>query len=247
MSDEALLKEAESIRAVEQRLSQALSGSLEDVTSISPFLKELDISLISNDNDWRSIFLALNDTATAFEEFKKLALVKYMQYLVSRQEVVKSLYRNRQAVKEAMIPDILAEQSAAEGPLKETLIFDFTAFRRPTKEQSQFNRLPKGETIEIPIHENLSIRILLAKHKCHIVYRDTLVFVDDKGVDSELRVGRNVIGRDISGDIVMDANFRDISRQHLIVENDSDTVVKITDISSHGTSIEPGYLNLTTD
>ena len=40
MSDEALHREAEAIRQVEQKFNAALDGSLHDVTSISPSLKE---------------------------------------------------------------------------------------------------------------------------------------------------------------------------------------------------------------
>ena len=99
LDDDALLREAEAIRAVEQRFADALSGSLENVTSISPFLKEMDLSLISQDHDWRAIITALNQLPGQHEECKKVALVKYMQYLNARQEVVKTLYSSRMLAK----------------------------------------------------------------------------------------------------------------------------------------------------
>jgi hypothetical protein len=99
LSDDELLREAEAIRAVEQRFAEALSGTLEDITSVGPFLRTMEPSIISQDNNWRSIIRALNGVDRMPETYKKIALVKYMQYLTSRQEVVKSLYANRQSGK----------------------------------------------------------------------------------------------------------------------------------------------------
>ena len=44
MNDLSLRREAEAIRHVEQTFNDALDGSLQEVTSISPFLKEIDLS-----------------------------------------------------------------------------------------------------------------------------------------------------------------------------------------------------------
>ena len=42
-----------------------------------------------------------------------------------------------------------------------------------------------------------------------------------------------------------DASLRDVSRKHLIVETDGSNRLRLTDISSHGTSLPPKFLDHT--
>jgi len=246
LSDDELLREAEAIRAVEQRFAEALSGTLEDITSIGPFLKNIEPSIISQDNSWRSIISALNNVAGISETYKKIALVKYMQYLAARQQVVKSLYANRQPRK---APDSKpANGSGVYRPtarFRETMLLDLNEISDVERHVASFSRLPKGETVELDLQEDRAIDLLLGKHQCRILLHDRLLFVDQSGHDSELHVGRNVVGRDATSDVIIDPNLRDVSRKHLIVESDGARQLKLTDISSHGTSLPPEFLDHT--
>ena len=246
LDDNELLREAEAIRAVEQRFAQALSGTLEDITSVGPFLKAIEPTIISQDNSWRSIITALNGVDRVPETYKKIALVKYMQYLTSRQEVVKSLYANRQPRGDGEKRPV--NGSAVYRPterFRDTMLINLNDISDMDRHEISFSRLPKGETVEIALERDHAVDLLLAKHQCRILLRDRLLFIDQQGHDSALRVGRNVVGRDAASDVVMDADLRDVSRKHLIVECDSVGQVKLTDISSHGTSLPPRYLDHT--
>jgi len=246
LNDDELLREAEAIRAVEQRFAEALSGTLEDITSVGPFLRNIEPSIISQDNSWRSIISALNNVDRIPETYRKIALVKYMQYLASRQEVVKSLYANRQ-------PRNAAESRPANGigvyrptaRFRETMLLNLNEIADLERQETSFSRLPKGETVELDLEEDRAIDLLLGKHQCRILLHDRLLFVDQSGHDSELRVGRNVVGRDATSDVIIDASLRGVSRKHLIVESDGARQLKLTDISSHGTSLPPRYLDHT--
>jgi hypothetical protein len=246
LADDELLREAEAIRAVEERFSEALSGALEDITTVGPKLKSMEPSIISQDNGWRSIIAALNSADRIPESYKKVALVKYTQYLASRQEVVKSLYANRhQLDADGVRP---ANGTAVYRPtarFRETMLFDLNELQDAEHHETSFSRLPKGETVEVDLEQDGAVELLLAKHQCRILLRDKLLFVDESGHDSVLRAGRNVVGRDASSDIVIDASLRDVSRKHLIVESDGVHQIKLTDISSHGTSLPPRYLDHT--
>jgi hypothetical protein len=229
LSDDELLREAEAIRAVEQRFAEALSGTLEDITSVGPFLRTMEPGV---------------DRMP--ETYKKIALVKYMQYLTSRQEVVKSLYANRQSGKAGEArPE---NESAVYRPtarFRETMLINLNASPELERHETSFSRLPKGETVEVDLEGEHPIDLLLAKHQCRILLRDRLMFVDQGGNNSELREGRNVVGRDVTSDVIMDASLRDVSRKHLIVESNGVGQIKLTDISSHGTSLPPKYLDHT--
>lgn len=246
LSDDELLREAEAIRAVEQRFAEALSGTLEDITSVGPFLRTMEPSIISQDNNWRSIISALNRVDRMPETYKKIALVKYMQYLTSRQEVVKSLYTNRQSGKTGEVrPENGSAVYRPTARFRETMLINLNVSPELERHETSFSRLPKGETVEVDLEGDHPIDLLLAKHQCRILLRDRLLFVDQGGNNSELRVGRNVVGRDATSDVIMDASLRDVSRKHLIVESNGVGQIKLTDISSHGTSLPPRYLDHT--
>ena len=244
LGDDELLREAEAIRAVEQRFAQALSGTLEDITSVGPFLRNIEPSIISQDNSWRSIIGSLNGAEQIPETCKKIALVKYMQYLASRQEVVKSLYANRHPRDDAAAQNRPAVYRPT-ARFRETMLLNLNSARDLDRFETSFSRLPKGETVELDLEEDPVIDLLLGKHQCRILLQDRLLFVDQSGHDSELHVGRNVVGRDASSDVIIDSNLRDVSRKHLIVESDGACQLRLTDISSHGTSLPPKYLDHT--
>lgn len=238
MSDLSLRREAEAIRHVEQTLNDALDGSLQDVTKISPFLKEIDLNLISQDHDWRAIIGSLNSTSEPQEDFKKVALVKYIQYLAARRQAVTAIYSFRRA-----------KQQADSGPdnasnMRETAIFDVSG--KAVANEESLARIPKGETVEIDLGVEEIVSISLAKHRCRITKRDdAVVFIDDGEKITLLRRGKNIVGRDASCDVLIDSTYREISRKHLILEIGDDTFARFTDISSHGTSLNPRFLENT--
>ena len=247
LGDDELLREAEAIRVVLQRFEDALCGALEDITTIGQVLEAMEPSIISHDNGWRSIIAALNEIDDARETYKRIALDKYIQYLYSRQEVVKTLYGNRH--KRDAEPARAGNESGVYRPparLRDTMLLGFDAIGDHEHQEMSFSRLPKGETVEVELEEHHAIELLLAKHPCRILLEDKLLFIDESGQNSELHAGRNVVGRDASSDIVMNSKLRDVSRKHLIVESDGAGQIKLTDISSHGTSLPPEFLDHTT-
>lgn len=246
ISDEALLREVGGIRQLEQRFVDVLERSLGETGAIGVLLKELDLTVISQDYAWRGIILALVGFDSTYDDYKRIALVKYMQYLASRQEIVKATFSNRQRGRKQSTPGARPPGSAPFDPRRpETLIFDLTPFVASDAKAGKYLRLPKGETVEIPLTDNNAISLLLAKHQFSIVSGEKFCFVDDKDHYSVLRRGKNIVGRDASSDVVIDSNYRAVSRRHLIVETEGDSLVRLTDISSLGTFVPPDYLDQT--
>lgn len=240
-SDERLLQEGEAIKQAERRFADALSGVLADVDDVNVLLTETKLSVISQDNDWREIISALKTLPAGYEQYKKIAIIKYMQYMVSRQDIVKGLYHHRQALKPGA--EKAASMKKAGGkPLGDTGIFEYMAFAEPATESDALKRLPKGETLEVELSPDTTFGLRLARCACTIVNRGDLIFVDNNGLETPVRNGKNIVGRDATADIVMDANLRDISRKHLVIDKIRSNVFRLTDISTHGTSVEPRYL-----
>jgi len=234
-----LQSEAHTIKEIEKRFVAILTHSIEDPSSISRSLKELDTSIFSQDHGWRSIIVALNDGGNELNPFRRVALVKYMQYLSSRQDIIKYLYSEK---KKLAGEKQNGKSETIEGDqFKDTLIFGSTvSMFEPSADSTtggEFGRMPKGESVITTLKPNEHIIIMLSKHKCEIEANGQIFFIDQVGRKHVLDMGRNAIGRDASGAVVIDPGLRDVSRTHLIVENLGNNSLQLTDLSSHGTYI----------
>ena len=121
LSMEALKKQATDIRQVEARLLQILDHSFAEPMAVDYELRDVDIRIFSEDHGWRDLIEALNDQGTEFADFKRVALVKYLQYLANRQDLIKRVYwtKHRETQGE---PDV--SNLPASGDVRETAIFD---------------------------------------------------------------------------------------------------------------------------
>ena len=237
-----LQAEAHTIKDIEKRFVAILSRSIEDSSSISRLLKELDTSIFSQDHGWRNIIGALNDSGEEFNPFRRVALVKYMQYLSSRQDIIKYLYSEKKKPT-AEKQDNIGEQPEDE-QFKDTLIFENTLFDPNSNgsNKGEFERMPKGESVITTLKPSERIIVMLSKHKCEIEANGQVFFIDQSGRKHVLDKGRSVIGRDASGTVVIDAGLRDVSRTHLVIENLGDNSLQLTDLSAHGTYIPSALL-----
>ncbi len=234
-----LKKEARTIKEIEKQFVGILSKSIENPDSINRALRELDAQVFSQDHNWRLIIGALHDGNDELNEFRRVALVKYMQYLSSRQEIIKYLYSE----KKKALND--ANDSDAGGEYKDTIILENTVFEPISGENNsgEMEKMPKGENVTIRMKPGKKIEILLSKNRCKLVAGEkNCKFIDDAGRSYDLKIGKNVIGRDSKSDIMMDPNLRDISRMHLVIEADDTNTLYLTDLSAHGTYLPAKYL-----
>lgn len=231
---EALRREASDIREVERRFVQVLSQSLASPGTLGHLLREIDTKLFSHDHDWREIMRAVIEQSAAFEEYKKIALAKYMQYLGSRQEVLRSIYVNKHAIGEP-------EPEPGSDRLRETIIFDLGALPR-AHEAPGFQRLPRGESVAVTVPPGRELQLVLSRHPFTLVSGARPRLVDGDGRAQPLQEGRNLIGRQPDGDVVVEGGLRDVSRQHLIIVAGEEGEFTLTDVSSHGTFVQTDAL-----
>jgi hypothetical protein len=237
-----LKNEARSIKDVERRFVSILSKSIEEPSSIGRALREIDAQIFSQDHNWRLIVSALRHGDDDLNEFRRIALVKYMQYLSSRQEIIKHLYlEKKRYVRTTVSPNSTYPHNVYKDAKKE-INKDLKSIP-DVYHYAEMEKMVKGEYVTIHMKTGKDILILLSNNQCKIVSDNSgIKFIDDSGRSCDLKVGKNMIGRDSRSDIRMNAKLRDISRTHLIIEiNDSDTLY-LTDLSSHGTSLPAKYL-----
>lgn len=253
LSPDELKREAKSIKSVERRFVDILSRSIEQPGEIGRLVRAVDIQVFSNDYDWRSIFKALNQQDAEFDELRRVAVVKYMQYLRSRQDVIKQTYKiklkesGKSAHGDGMSPLLSLESAAAleetKDAFKETSIFDSVALDAPVAlSDATLTRLPKGEAVMVRARANSDFELSLSKHPFVFRNRATRELVDQYGHVHPLVAGKNIIGRDSVCNIVVDTSLRDVSRMHLIIEPLDGGTLRFTDLSSHGTFLPTGLV-----
>lgn len=230
-----LRREATGIRDVERRFVDLLADALKDPGAVGSLLREVDSNLIAEDNQWRAIIAALVNESHGFDEYKHLALVKYMQYLAARRDVVKGIYAQRFGGQEPLA----GQEPAANGGAKSTLILDEDADPDAGSSQVHFERLPRGETVAIKTPGGGEVSVLLSRHKFQLFATDNARLTDDNGVNHPLKPGVNVIGRHPGNDVVVGGWYRDVSRKHLMVDIADGGKLALTDLSTHGTFV-PG-------
>jgi len=237
-----LKKEARTIKDIEKRFVAILSKSIEEPGSIDRALREMDPQIFSQDHNWRLIIGALHSGDEELNEFRRVALVKYMQYLSSRQEIIKYLYSEK---KRNVKSTTSSNGTEAGSEFKDTLILENTVFEPISGEyqNGEMEKMPKGENVTIRTKVGKKIVILLSKNQCKIVTDESgSKFIDDAGRSYDLKIGKNVIGRDSKSDIMMEPKLRDISRMHLVIETDETNTLYLTDLSAHGTYLPAKYL-----
>src|SRR5690606_21072777 len=136
------------IRDVKRRFVSVLLRSITKNDSISHSLRMLDATLFSNDHQWRAFIAALNADTTIHDAYKRVALVKYLQYLNSRHEVVRAIYRERRKAANEPLP----EQFGETGHFVRFAHVDEKGRLSPTA-AGEITRLPKGERVPLTVRD----------------------------------------------------------------------------------------------
>jgi len=249
-----LRKEAKAIKNIEQQFVEVLSRSIEEPGSITKYLQNLDVHVFSQDHHWRDIMRSLDEKDQGYDELRRIALVKYMQYLRSRQDVIKQTYkvkkRERQLL-EGQLGDTGSGDNTAQSDsedsgisgLKDTIIFDSVIIEQQEDKTSEFSRLPKGEAVNFNLGPGQRVHLRFSKHAFQLSNDSgTYTVIDDQNREHPLQEGKNIIGRDSVCNVVVDNVYRDVSRIHLIIEPLENNQVRFTDLSSHGTFLPRRYL-----
>lgn len=253
LSLQELRKEAKAIKNVEQQFVDVLSKSLENPGSIAEYLRKLDVHVFSQDHHWRDIMRSLNDKEKSYNDLRRIALVKYMQYLRSRQDVIKQTYKVKKREQQLMggrngdghsnTSESEVEEAAAPN-LKDTVIFDTVIIERQSDTTSEFSRLPKGEVVIVTLGAGQRVNIRFSKHPFQLSSENSdLAIIDDQNRQYPLQAGKNIIGRDSVCNVVVDNVYRDVSRIHLIIEPLDNDQIRFTDLSSHGTFLPHRYVS----
>lgn len=236
---EDLERMAAKIRTVEQRFAEAIAASVERPEIIGALLRSLNLKLFSKDHGWREIIAALNRCGSEFDVYKKIALVKYTQYLRGRQKVLRDLYferRDAESTESAHLEsDSDTDVDSLRGP-HDTDLFE-SSVKAEKRTDDGFDALPRGETVCLRFNGIKEMAIRLSTHRFQLVAGKHFYLKDEHGSTFPIRRGKNLVGRHPDCDIVIQPFYSGVSRKHIIIEQVSESVALVTDLSSHGTYV----------
>ena len=230
--EEKLKRESKSVTHTLKRFAEAVVDSMEEPQSADTFLRELDLRSISRDHDWRAIFSTIRAQEAGYEGYKRAVLIKYLQYLSFRKRLIEYCCASRRGLEDTEEYSDLSMMALRLGADKESSYDEFGRAMDPN-----FVRLPLGESVDIEVSHARQISFMMAAHVFRLHGGSSPMVVDQNGVTYVLKQGRNMVGRHPEGDLVVDPNFSDISRAHLIIEFEGPHRVRLIDFSSRGTFV----------
>ena len=172
---------------------------------------------------------ALIDARDELDAYKRLAVIKYLQYLGARQDVLRLVFAMKNAGANA--PD---EQHQPLHCVNETLVFDTNDQGLPGTADNMI-RLPRGEAVRLYALPGHALDIRLATHAFKLVNDNGWILCESDGTRHRCPRRQTSIGRSRGNDINLDNRYTKLSRRHMIVEPLDDHVILVTDFSSHGT------------
>ncbi len=229
-----LWDEAQRIKAIEKDLVDILEDALCDGSPCGPALRGLGLQRFSADHGWRDLIEQLVLADDRYDAYKRLALIKYMQYLGARQEIIRLIFATKNRNKTSP-PKSSRQGTATNAEMLETLVFDISTSGNDIALRGNLQRLPRGEAVKLYALPGHAIDIRLAKHPFRLLNDNGWVLCEPDGRRHALADAQSLVGRGRDNDIRLDAQFNYLSRRHMIVEPQDDHVILITDLSSHGT------------
>jgi hypothetical protein len=260
LSAEDLEHEVVGIREVEKRIVNVIERSLESPQTAGANIRELGAQLFSKDHGWRGLMSALSGLGPEHDEYKKIALVKYMQYLGARQELANIVFAAKAERAEPAAEGIAEQAQASPTPARQpppesipadaidanhTVMFDVSRLNEATRLLNPFERLPRGETVVVTIPEGGAVEFMMSKYRFRLTAADGIKIVDESGHEYRLVRGRNAVGRHVNNEVNIDNAYRSVSRKHLIAEPYDARSVALTDLSAHGTFVPPQFVTHT--
>jgi len=237
MSDRALALRAAALDELGARVSAALAQRDADAADLLARLHTEDTPL---DRHWADALAGARAWGAGRGEYQRTVLEALVEHVAGERDCARTLLANR-----ARPPGGAGQAIASEsesGP-RQRLVLDAAALAGDPSAGLEFNRMPKGDPLEIAMSAGQAVQIMLAQHRFLVIAGTPWLLVDEFGEDCKLRPGRNVVGRSTECDALVHDSYRAISRRHAVLETEGTRLLRITDISSLGTFVPRAYLD----
>jgi hypothetical protein len=242
LDDETLASAGVTTRYAAEHLKRLLQDLRGRSTRVDTVLAAMDSNFFTLDHQWRGIFKALIDAGSSATQYQLIAIANYRRFLLHCLDTLDQISTDR-------LQSALCGESDSNGEERTQLAATSrTGYDSSRKSEEMIIRdlvrLPRGTTLSLRQGREGPFEIWLGKRRFRVESWSGVSLVDEQGHDAGLRDGRNVVGRALYNDVVVDAHFRDVSRRHLILDLDDGAPCAITDLSTAGTYISRALVNV---
>jgi hypothetical protein len=242
LNDEALGAAAVTTRYAAEHLRRMLEDLRGRSARVDTCLRGIAPTFFSEDHGWRAIFQRLTASGADYAEYQLLAIADYRRYLLNCLDALAQMSTDR-------LQSALCAESNAHGEERTELAaaprggYDSSA-RREEVLVRDLVRLPRGTTLALRQGRDGPFELWMGRRRFRIETWSGAAIVDELGQGMNLRDGRNVLGRALYNDVIVDARFTDVSRRHAILDLHEGRPSAITDLSSAGTFVARTLVNV---
>ncbi len=232
LDERALQRESRKMLHAYQNVMDIMANAKQSGETLNNLWRRLDISKVPDDHDWPSILFALGNTVNIVENYLHEALANYMRFLDARRQAVESFrdHTDRSGG---------GESSMTSMPMKSAV--SGASSSSPDAALDMYSRLPHCHSIEVDMDEKTDITVFLGSNRYRLTKHGEILTLKESGAVQTymLKHGRNTVGRSSQCDIQLNSRQSDISRQHMVVEINTERRVSLMDVSSRGTYVRP--------
>lgn len=262
-TDIHLQEEIKQLSIVEKTINEKLAATIRDPKTIDTYLDGATMVRFSQDYDWRQIMFELSKESSDYSEYKLEAVAFYIKYLQSRIGIAYDILKDKAKpppgeddktrLQETMETSVLtADDLAAAGQEIENDMHgtfantsvDLSDQKDDKITPSEFKRIPRGQTVIVDASDIPMMPLKIASRKFIIDMSNSPSLISKSGDTFPLKQGENLIGRSTKCSIVLNPEFVDISRQHLIIELYPDKTMHFTDLSSSGSQLPVNLIKI---
>ena len=264
-NDLHLNEEIKQLSKVEATINEKLAATIRDPKTIDSYLDGATMVRFSQDYDWRQIMFELSKQSTDYSEYKLEAVTYYLKYLRSRIGLARTILKDKVGhapgedgdktrilsntmETRAITPEELQAAQAESDAIEKEKFAQTSAAISPDEEKpvpSEFKRIPRGQTVIVDGSAAAMMPMKIASRKFVLdLTGNTPTLMSKSGDTYPLKQGENLIGRSTKCSIILNPEFVDVSRQHLIVELYPDNTLHFTDLSSSGTQLPVHMIKL---
>lgn len=230
LTDEELRGEANLTKALHKKLTTSLLRIEEIGVSLGQVWREMDLGKVHEEHQWQEILYALAEPEI-HDQYRRAALVRYLQYLKGRRDAVSEMLRERESGKTQLGSVAASQMETMHGSIVDEITY--TSMQR----SAEYARLPPRHAVEIRMEAGEPVTLFLAHRKMRLTLTDEgMVLSDDTGLTAPIPTGRTIVGRSSDCDVVLHNAPADVSRKHMMIES-TPQMLQLTDLSSHGTYV----------
>ncbi|MDX1444130.1 MAG: FHA domain-containing protein [Gammaproteobacteria bacterium] len=249
-----LRREIAQTEAVYKLMLQALLRVVENGDPVEVLWRDLDISVLPDEQQWPAILFAVSSSESLPDAMKRETVERFVEYLRARKAMLQQidLTQENEQVAHGIHPEtaevpledqphIAGEGDApmAKWPLADKDNDEVTVAART--QSRNYRRMERGKPLEFRLEDGESLPIYLSRWKIELFYASGALLLEEEGNRTSLPRGEHHVGRSSACEAVLTAAPLDVSRKHLRIENLGEGLVRLTDISTKGSWMPDEY------